>query len=204
MLLKKLQETYTSLVKQPPSEERKIILEPLVDYLMSEISNNRTPVLNFICTHNSRRSQFAQMHAQAAAGYYQIPVQCFSGGVEETALHMNAVNALRKAGFEIPDANGTNPRYSVKFSNNSPAIVGFSKLFDAHQNKAERFAAVMTCSHADDNCPHIPGAKARIALNYQDPKQYDNTAKSEEKYEERSLQIASEMLYLFHRVKLKQ
>ena len=31
----------------------------------------------------------------------------------------------------------------------------------------------MVCDHADQNCPFIPGATARIPLRYKDPKEFD-------------------------------
>ena len=78
-----------------------------------------------------------------------------------------------------------------------PAIIGFSKTFDDAFNPQLDFAAIMTCSHADENCPFIPGANTRIALNYEDPKLFDETPQQNEKYLERSLQIATEMKYVF-------
>jgi arsenate reductase len=55
----------------------------------------------------------------------------------------------------------------------------------------------MTCSHVDKNCPFIPGSDKRIALPYEDPKAADDTPKEAETYDERSLQIAAEMKYVF-------
>ena len=61
----------------------------------------------------------------------------------------------------------------------------------------------MTCSHADGNCPFIAGAEKRIPITYEDPKLFDNTEQQAAKYEERSLQIATEMLYIFSQIKNK-
>lgn len=58
----------------------------------------------------------------------------------------------------------------------------------------------MTCSHADENCPFIPGAETRIPVRYEDPKEFDDTEMESEKYDERSKQIASEMFFVFSRV----
>ncbi len=55
----------------------------------------------------------------------------------------------------------------------------------------------MTCTHADENCPFIHGAEKRISLPYEDPKAYDNTADEAKMYDERSIQIATEMKYVF-------
>jgi arsenate reductase len=59
----------------------------------------------------------------------------------------------------------------------------------------------MTCSQADAGCPFIPGAEKRIPIKYDDPKAFDNTPQQTEKYQERSEQIAIEMLYVFSKVK---
>ncbi|HJY11282.1 MAG TPA: hypothetical protein VJ304_00760, partial [Flavobacterium sp.] len=63
------------------------------------------------------------------------------------------------------------------------------------------FAAIMTCSQADGGCPFIIGAEKRIAVTYEDPKVFDKTDEQTEKYQERSLQIANEMFYIFSKIK---
>ena len=58
----------------------------------------------------------------------------------------------------------------------------------------------MTCSQANANCPFIPGAEKRIPITYEDPKEFDNTPQQIKKYQERSNQIATEMLYVFSQI----
>jgi arsenate reductase len=203
MLNEKLQAHYTMVAQEEIPDTRKRILEPLIAYVSEKMQCGERPVLNFICTHNSRRSQFAQIHAAAAAHFHGIDISSLSGGVEVTAFNANAVSALRHVGFEIPPASGKNPRFTVRYGSDKQALEAFSKLYDDSVNTASAFAAVMTCAHADENCPYIPGTEARIALNYQDPKVYDNTPLAEVKYQERSHQIAAEMLYVFNQVKNK-
>ena len=60
--------------------------------------------------------------------------------------------------------------------------------------------AILTCVEADGACPFIAGAAQRIALPFEDPKAFDNTPQQSEKYEERSLQIATELLYVFSKI----
>ena len=55
----------------------------------------------------------------------------------------------------------------------------------------------MTCSSADKGCPFIAGAEQRIPVTFEDPKAFDNTPQQAEKYKERSLQIATELKYVF-------
>ena len=59
----------------------------------------------------------------------------------------------------------------------------------------------MTCSSADEGCPIVSGAEARFSMTYEDPKAFDNTPQQNEKYLERSLQIATELKYIFSKIK---
>ncbi|TDD99905.1 protein-tyrosine-phosphatase [Flavobacterium cellulosilyticum] len=183
--------------------ERKIILQPLIDFIQSKTNHNQEIRLNLICTHNSRRSHLSQVWAQTAAAFYAIKnVFCYSGGTEATALFPMAAKTLAKQGFQIKTiAEGSNPVYAIKYTQNSPPIIGFSKTFDDDFNPQSEFAAIMTCSSADQGCPFIPGAEKRIPITYEDPKAFDNTPQQAEKYEERSLQIATEMFYVFSQIK---
>ena len=42
--------------------------------------NNDNVNINFICTHNSRRSQLGQVWSFYAANYFNLPISAFSGG----------------------------------------------------------------------------------------------------------------------------
>ncbi len=195
-------QTYISGVENSFSgipDERKQALEKLARYVASKTKANEAAQLIFICTHNSRRSHMAQIWAQTAAYYYGVAsVRTFSGGTEATAFNPNAVAAMKAAGFDISTVNaGDNPEYAVSFSVDAPPIVAFSKTFDHHANPQRDFCAVMTCSHADQNCPFIPGASLRVAIPYEDPKDFDGTEKEGQAYRERCSQIATEMFYLF-------
>jgi len=184
------------------SDERKTILQPLIDFVQQKVTENATINLNFICTHNSRRSHLSQVWAQVMATYFDINnVYCYSGGTEATALFPVVAKTLENTGFKIEMlSNGTNPVYSIKFSKNAHPVIGFSKTFDAQFNPISTFAAIMTCSSADQGCPFIAGAEKRIPITYEDPKAFDNTPQQLEKYEERSLQIATEMKYVFSKI----
>lgn len=176
-------------------QARKNVLADIATF----VANTHPAKLIFICTHNSRRSHIAQVWAQTAAAYFNIQdVEAFSGGTEATAFNPRAVDALRKIGFRIDQAsNGSNPHYKVKFSDEHPSFEVFSKKYDDPQNPANNFAAVMTCTHADENCPVVAGASARISLPYDDPKDFDGTSLESAKYLERSLEIGRDILYAF-------
>lgn len=185
------------------SNERKIILNQLTRFIQAKKELNASIDLNFICTHNSRRSHIAQFWAQAAAAYYGIKnVHCFSGGTEATALNPRAVKAMQDAGFSITKTKeGENPVYEVWYADGEKPVIAFSKTYDDPFNLTKDFAAIMTCSHADENCPLVFGASERIALTYNDPKEFDGTPQETEKYAERVHQIGTEIFYAFSRVK---
>lgn len=187
------------------SSERKAILQPLIDYIQSKSDVNQDIKMNFICTHNSRRSHLSQIWAQTMAFHFGIKnVQCFSGGTEATAMFSKVAETLANQGFSVEKLSiEPNPVYSIKFSDNEHPIIGFSKVFDAEFNPKSGFAAIMTCSQADEGCPFIAGAEKRFPIRYDDPKVYDNTDLQTEKYSERSIEIATEMKYVFSQIKNK-
>lgn len=179
---------------------RHAVLNELVSYLLEVTTAGEIPQLNFICTHNSRRSQFSQLWCKVMSVYYQFPVESFSGGTAVTACNERTIASLGRHGFDILAAGGENPIYTVSITSNVQLKL-YSKLYDAPENPTTGFAAVMTCSDADENCPFIPGCDKRIPLRYEDPKAFDNTALEERMYDERSVQIAREMKYVFTKVK---
>lgn len=204
-LFEKVEKNIAVLRLDSITEERKKVLQSLVGYIQEKITSGQPVRLNFICTHNSRRSHLSQVWAQALATHYNIPnVICYSGGTEATALFPAAVQTLEEQGFMIVKlSNEKNPVYSIKFGPNSPPVVGFSKTYDHAFNPVSGFAAIMTCSQADAGCPFIAGAEKRIPITYEDPKEFDGTALQKQKYRERSTQIATELKYVFSEIKIK-
>ena len=181
--------------------ERKELLENISVYIKSKVSLNETVNLVYVCTHNSRRSHLGQVWAAVAAEYYGIGnINTFSGGTEATAFNPNAIKALKSAGFEIEKkTESLNPVYNVFYSKVEYTEC-FSKIYNDAKNPSKNFAAIMTCSEAEENCPFIPGCDLRIGTTYNDPKAFDNTILQDEKYTERSNQIAMESLYAFSKI----
>ena len=202
-LFPEIEKVITALHFETISEDRKIVLQPLVDFIQGKASNGQEIRLNLICTHNSRRSHLSQVWAQTAASHYNIKnVFCYSGGTEATAMFPMAAKTLEKQGFQIKTiAEGNNPVYAIKYSENAHPVIGFSKTFDDDFNPQSEFAAILTCSSADQGCPFITGAEKRIPITFEDPKAFDNTPQQAEKYEERSVQIATEMFHVFSQIK---
>lgn len=184
-------------------KDRKLKLKEVALYLKETLKQEKKANLVFICTHNSRRSHMGQLWAYAAAEYYGISgVSNFSGGTESTAFNERAVRALTKNGFAIKKVSeGTNPTYEVKYADNQQPITAFSKKYMDTPNPTSDFAAIMTCSQADKACPIVRGASARIAIPYEDPKEADGKPEETQVYNDRSKQIATEVLYIFSLLK---
>jgi arsenate reductase len=186
-------------LQQTISGERKKVLHPLVDYIISKKSRVESIRLNFICTHNSRRSHLSQIWAQTMAYHFGIKdINCYSGGTESTAMFPKVVETLVHQGFNIQKLSETeNPIYAVKFAQDEAPIICFSKEYSNNFNPKKNFGAIMTCNNADEGCPLVIGAEARFPIKYDDPKAFDGTELQTQKYAERSLEIASEMFWVF-------
>jgi arsenate reductase len=183
--------------------DRKTELAKVADYIRQRLSNAEPAKLTFICTHNSRRSHLSQIWAQVAAEFYGLcGVETFSGGTEATAFNPRAVAALQRCGLKIvaEDCTATNPRYRVSTSDSTVPQVCFSKAYGDPPNPSQGYCAVMTCSQADDACPLVMGCELRMPIRYEDPKVADDTELESQRYDERTAQICTEMLYLMSRV----
>jgi arsenate reductase len=192
-----------SFSSQSISDERKVVLLSLVDYIQEKVNAGESIRLNFICTHNSRRSHLSQIWAQAMAYHVGLKnVSCYSGGTEATAIFIKVLETLTSQGFQVLKlSENENPVVAVKFADNENPILCFSKTYDHPFNPSTQFGAVMTCNNADEGCPIVVGAEARFPIKYDDPKAYDGTPIQTEKYAERSLDIAREMLWVFSQIK---
>ncbi|KJD36502.1 protein tyrosine phosphatase [Tamlana sedimentorum] len=198
-LFETINQTIVSLNTNTISEERKAVLNPLTEYIKAKIEAKAPININFICTHNSRRSHLTQIWAQTMATFFNIDnVTCYSGGTEATAMFPKVGETLQNQGFQILKlSDSNNPVYAIKYTKNNPAIIAFSKIYSDPFNPDSDFAAIMTCSSADGGCPFVAGCDKRIAITYEDPKASDGTPEQSKVYAERSLQIATEMKYIF-------
>lgn len=197
-LKKYLQSALVDSIRIP--EERKAALQEIAGFINNRNGTNSNLV--FICTHNSRRSHMSQIWAATAAHYFGLEnIFTFSGGTEATAFNPRAVAAIERAGFKVVNPGGDNPRYLVRFSEEADPLTCFSKVYDDPSNATDDFAAIMTCSDADEACPYIPGTSLRVAIPYVDPKVSDGTPEEAATYDERCRQIAVEMVYVMSRVR---
>ena len=183
--------------------ERKIELDALSGYVTQRHAHGLLARLTFVCTENSRRSQFAQIWSAAAVHHFSLDsVQVFSGGTDEAAFNQRAVGALRRAGMEVrPQRMSDNPWYSVRFAERTEPVAMWSKLYNHSKNPKSSFAAVLVCDQAQEACPVVVGADRSLNLTYKDPKVSDGTGEEFDVYDERCAQIAREMLYVMSNVK---
>ncbi|MBI9041430.1 hypothetical protein [Lutibacter sp.] len=188
-----------ALINLKIDENRKQLLKSIAIFIAKEMELNKKVNLNYICTHNSRRSQLAQVWSSYAANYFKFSeVKSFSGGTAITAFYRNTVKTLQEVGFtfQISEFSHQNPVYAINYKNGINPIIGFSKLYDDNHNK-KPFIAITTCSNADENCPIISNAIERFHLPFIDPKAFDNTLYQSEKYLETNQQIAGEIHFIF-------
>jgi protein-tyrosine-phosphatase len=180
-------------------EERKKELDKVSRYITEKRKNHEPVNLLYVCTHNSRRSQFSQVWATIAAHYFGIhDVQAHSGGTEITYFHDSAIETLKRAGCRITKGSGNhNPPYRVLYSDTGKILECYSKKFNHKHLPKKNFAAILTCSDAEKLCPVVPGAELRIAIPYEDPKKGDGTSQQNQLYADCCRQVANEIFYTF-------
>lgn len=174
-------------------------LNNLASIVKSSLDELGYAKLVFICTHNSRRSQLAELWFSLAATYFDITsIETYSGGTEATEFNRRMVDAVRRADFDLKsDHAEVNPRYEAFFTPDGESSgTYFSKVYDHPENPNRDFIAVMVCSDADENCPVVSGARHRFSLPYLDPKAYDDTPEERLQYDKKVREIGREMLYL--------
>ncbi len=183
-------------------EDRKKLLSDIATKITDSYQSDTPVYLNFICTHNSRRSQLGQVWGFYAAHYFDLNIGTFSGGTEVTAFHRNTVKTLQEVGFsfKVEEFSHLNPVYRVSFEETEEFLLGFSKIFDDQMNKVP-YIAITTCNSADENCPFIAEAKHRFHLPFVDPKHSDGSEKQNETYLKTNGEIAAEMFFIFSQVK---
>lgn len=181
------------------SSDRKELLHNIAFTFFEEFKDRERLNINFICTHNSRRSQMAQVWSFLAIEYFNLKnIFSYSGGTETTAFHRNTVRTLKDTGFNfnVIDFSHQNPKYLITYSETKKSIIGYSKTYDNPEN-CFPYIAITTCNNADKNCPYIPDAIERFHLPYTDPKTSDHSPFTKETYLKTSQQIAAEIFIIF-------
>ena len=119
-----------SFKKLELSKDRKDLLQSMATAISAEYSKSKFVNLNFICTHNSRRSQMGQVWAHIAAEQFNLNITSFSGGTEVTAFNRNTVKTLQKVGFsfKVKEFSHENPVYSITHENSIVRLSVFQKF----------------------------------------------------------------------------
>ena len=190
-----LASTIASFNEAHVAENRLQILRQIVAAVNDVKTNGRTPNLMFVCTHNSRRSQLAEAWSHAFSQKYGLNISSSSGGTEATSFVENATQALQSLGFNFEIEDG---QQILHVDDSGSVAKMFSKTWDNSFNPQSDVVAVMVCSHAEENCPFIPGAVARISLPFNDPKQFDGTEKARDAYKQTALLIGTELHALYN------
>ena len=161
--------------------------------------------VNFICTHNSRRSHFSEILFRTAALHFGLNhVHTFSGGTEGTALFPVVAESCKRFGFETREEEAYGQRAwkifhpALETQETTPLL--FSKVYSHQLNPQEGYHAIMVCDSANEACPVVFGAKERHPLLFIDPKRSDGTEEQAKVYDETLALIASEFGYIARRV----
>ena len=120
------------------------------------MTSESKPVILFLCTGNSCRSQMAEGWARDMhADRYQV----VSAGIEAHGLNPRAVAVMKEAGVDISRQQSQR----------------LEELADAN------FDAIVTvCGHADENCPTVPVGCLKLYVPFDDPPSLAREMASEE------------------------
>ena len=127
--------------------------------------------------------------------------QVYSGGTEATAVYPKVIETVEKQGLKVQAlSESSNPVYAIKYIEEVSPIICFSKKYANFFNPQSDYIALMTCNHADQNCPIVTGAAQRFPIPFEDPKVSDNTPEQSETYLNRSHEIATEMFFIMSKI----
>ncbi|RMF42166.1 MAG: hypothetical protein D6753_08205 [Planctomycetota bacterium] len=188
------------LSKLPP--DRRDLLRTIARGIASRLRSGQPVHLAFLCTHNSRRSQFAQVAATLAAYWNGLEdLKVSSAGTEITACHPNVIASLQRAGFEVPCRDrGTNPTYEVRYAKDVPPVELYSKSLGDLSGPSAPVVALFCCDDAHEACPVLPWSADRYQLSYTDPKFADGSDRETTAYDMCRDLIASEMFFLMQAI----
>ena len=166
----------------------------ILDKIALEIYKSKSAHLEvvnvvFVCTHNSRRSQMAQLLLQLfldEVGITEISV--YSCGTEKTNLPTPLLALIDQQGLEYKKQAAGGILVENKYCL-------FSKTYD-DETLPTHSIAIMVCDSANESCPFVPSFHQRISLEYVDPKISDNTPHQDKTYQKCWNKIAAEMAYL--------
>tara|TARA_B110000444_G_C18848126_1_gene603468 strand:- start:4373 stop:4972 length:600 start_codon:yes stop_codon:yes gene_type:complete len=174
-----------------------------IDSLIQLIGNTDQAIkLNYICTHNSRRSQLSQIWSETLSVYFNKKnIFSFSGGTQVTEVYEGLILLLEQVGFNITkESKVINSTLSIDYGDPNNKIKIYSKLFNCNSNPKTNFIAIINCESADKNCPIVHGAEYKFFLPFKDPKLMDGTNNENIYYSKTNMEIASTLKYLFENI----
>jgi len=185
--------------------KRQTLLQNCAHSISKQLTEKSSSEIIVICTHNSRRSQLAELWITLASMHYKLnSISSFSGGSESTAFNHRMVNALIDFGLEFNlKQAGKNPQYIVTIDEEKHKQHCFSKIYNHSFNPQKDFIAILVCHSADEACPTIFGAAERFFVPYVDPKRADDTDEEKSAYADKVMEIGREMLYMMSKVKVE-
>ncbi len=157
------------------------------------LTNKKKLNLVFICTHNSRRSQFSEIWGNILSTYHKKNINVLSAGMIKTEVYFQVIESLKRIGFKITHNKNS---YLLQHLNINMNL--YSKILS--DIKINNFISIMTCSEAEASCPIDLRSKSNLKLLYEDPKIYDNTKNEQKKYDSTCLKIAYELNYIFKNI----
>lgn len=172
-------------------------LKEIAAFIRQKQKMGETAEIVFVCTHNSRRSQFAQAMAEILGAYFGINIKAYSAGTEATAVYPTVIQTLEDEGF-VAEKDGE--KTQLTYGRQDESLHLWSKTISDSSLPKSDFLAVMVCSDADEACPIIPGAEKRIALPFRDPGFSDGTPQETKAYLTCMRDIGAHLLWVFDNV----
>ncbi len=118
------------------------------------------PSLVFLCTHNSARSQMAEVLAREDFGSL---LEAHSAGVVAHGVHPMALDSLHRAGL---DCSGLESK-TIDSLTEALRASGRDVLFDV---------VVTVCDNAREACPFLPARRLNLHQRFEDPSALDGSA----------------------------
>lgn len=186
-------------IRHPVDAIRKPPLRACAGAIARRIGKHRHAGVVAICTHNSRRSQFAEVWlavALAEVGLTEVVVA--SAGTETTAIAPGVIHALENSGFSVSgDHTLANPLVRIEGHGIDRRL--WSKTIGEAVPRVSgptNVVALMVCAAADASCPSVPGVGFQTRLQYADPKLSDGTQHEVAAYAKTCSLVEAEMRWL--------
>ena len=113
--LKEYIKTILKNIDKGVEKNRKDKLVKLAQVIKGNHEQQNIVKVIFICTHNSRRSQFSQVCAYVSSLYFKLDfIKPYSGGTEIETVNLNVINSLINSGLKIEKTHKGKAIYLLK------------------------------------------------------------------------------------------